>query len=262
MITSPFPVLRAEWLKRRRSLAGWLVLGGGLFTPVIIFAVRLRQHRGLPALYASGAFWEKHWTESWESISILILPVMCVLIPALVAQVEYRNGTWKQVHAAPPSAASVFFAKGAVVLAMLAQLFVVLNLGIWVSGLAPALLLGHVSAPAEPLPAGDFLARSLRFFVDCLPAVALQYALALHFRNFMVPIGIGMAGWMFALGTLSSRVTYLVPFSYPGRDYLVDAGYRSGHGLPVELTTLALGTFALFTLAGFAMFAGKKDRGA
>lgn len=261
MIASPLPVLRAEWLKRRRSLAGWLVLGGGLFTPLIIFAVRLRQHRGLPALYGSGAFWEKHWTESWESISILILPVMCVLIPALVAQIEYRNGTWKQVHAAPQSPASVFFAKGAVVLAMLAQLFVVLNVGIWLSGVAPVLLFDHVSAPAETLPIARFLARNLHFFAACLPALALQYALALHFRNFMVPVGAGLAMWMFALGTLSSRVTYLVPFSYPGRDYLVDAGYRSGHGLPVELSTLALGTFALFTLAGFVLFAGKKDRG-
>ena len=262
MIASPVPVLRAEWLKRRRSLGGWLVLGGGLFTPLIVFAVRLRQHRGLPALYGSGTFWEKHWTESWESISILILPVMCVLIPALVAQIEFRNQTWKQVHAAPQSAASVFFAKLAVVVAMLVQLFVVLNLGIWLSGVAPALVFGDVSAPAESLPVAKFMARNLAFFVDCLPALALQYALALHFRNFMVPVGIGMAGWMFAIGTMSSRVTYLVPFSYPGRDYLVDTGYRSGHGLPVGLMTLALATFALFTLVGFAMFAGKKDRGA
>lgn len=262
MITSPWPVLRAEWLKRRRSLAGWLILGGGLFTSVIIFAVRLRQHRGLPALYSSGAFWEKHWTQSWESISILILPVMCVLIPALVAQIEFRNQTWKQVHATPQSTASIFFAKLAVVVAMLVQLFVVLNVGIWLSGVAPVLLFDHVSAPAEPIPVARFLSRNLRFFVDCLPAIALQYGLALHFRNFMVPVGAGMAMWMFAIGMLTNRVAYLVPFSYPGRDYLVDAGYRSAHGLPGGLPALALGTCALFTLAGFAMFAGKKDRGA
>jgi hypothetical protein len=261
MTASPWPVLRAEWLKRRRSMAGWLILGGGLFTPLIIFAVRLRQSRGLPALYGSGTFWQKHWTESWESISILILPVMCVLITALVAQIEFRNQTWKQVHAAPQSTATLFFAKLAVVLAMLVQLFVVLNLGIWLSGVMPVLLFGHVHAPAEPLPVGRFLARSLSFFIDCLPVVALQYALALRFRNFMVPVGAGMAMWIFALGTLGNRVTYLVPFSYPGRDYLVDAGYQGGHGLPVALQTLALGTFVLFTLAGYAMFAGKKDRG-
>jgi hypothetical protein len=261
MITSPWPVLRAEWLKRNRSLAGWLILAGGLFTPLIIFAVRLRQARRLPAFYASGGFWEKHWSESWESLSIFILPVMCVLITALVAQIEFRNHAWKQVHASPLSDAAVFFAKLAVVLGMVAQLFVVVNVGIWLSAMAPVLLFDAVHPPAEPFPAGLFLARNLDYFVDCLPVVAMQYAVALRFRNFMVPVGIGMAAWILALGTLSSRLSYLVPFSYPAWDYLVDSGYRAGHGLPVGLQALALGVFLLFTLGGYAMFAGQKDKG-
>lgn len=261
MTASPWPVFRAEWLKQRRSLAGWLILAGGLFTPLIIFAVRLHQSRGLPALYASDGFWEKHWMQSWESITIMILPMMGVLITALVAQIEYRNNTWKQVHASPLRLASVYFAKLAVILAMLLQLFVVLNVGVYLSALVPALVLGHVDAPAAPVPAGLFLARNLRFFVDCLPAVALQYALALHFRNFMVPVGAGIGVWILTIGMFNTRVSYLIPFSYPGLDYMMDSGYRTGAGLPAGIQALALGTFALFTLAGYAMYAGKKDRG-
>jgi hypothetical protein len=260
VIASPWPVLRAEWLKQRRSLAGWLILAGGLFTPLIIFAVRLRQNRGLPAFYASSGFWEKHWTQSWESITIMILPMMGILITALVAQIEWRNNTWKQVHASPLRPAAVFFAKLAVILAMLLQLFVVLNAGVYLSAVVPALLLGHAQ-PAHPVPAGLFLARSLRFFVDCLPVVALQYALSLHFRNFMVPVGAGIGVWILTIGMFNTRVSWLIPFSYPGLDYMMDAGYRTGAGLPAGIQAMALGTFALFTLAGYAVYAGKKDRG-
>lgn len=261
MTASPWPVLRAEWLKQRRSQAGWLILAGGLFTPLIIFAVRLHQSRILPAQYAAAGFWERHWTQSWESITIMILPMMGILLPALVAQIEYRNNTWKQVHATPLRPASVYFAKLAVVLAMLLQLFVVINLGVYLSAMVPALLLGHVDAPAAPLPAGVFLARNLRFFVDCLPVVALQYALALHFRNFMVPVGVGLGVWILTIGMFNTRVSWLIPFSYPGLDYMLDSGHRTAAGLPAGIQSMALGTFALFTLAGFAMYAGKKDRG-
>lgn len=261
MIASPWPVLRAEWLKRRRSMAGWLILAGGLFTPAIIFAVRLHQSRGLPALYASAGFWEKHWTQSWESITIMILPIMVILIAALVAQIEYRNNTWKQVHAAPQPLAAVFFAKLAVILALLLQLFVVLNLGVYLSATLPALLFRHVDAPAEPFPVALFLARNLRFFVDCLPVVALQYAVSLHFRNFMVPVGIGAGVWILTIGMFNTRVSHLIPFSYPGLDYMVDSGHRTTAGLPAGIQTIALGAFAVFILAGYAMYALKQDRG-
>ncbi len=225
MIASPWPVLRAEWLKQRRSLAGWLILAGGLFTPLIIFAVRLRQNRGLPTLYASSGFWEKHWTQSWESITIMILPMMGILITALVAQIEFRNNTWKQVHASPLRPAAVFFAKLAVILAMLLQLFVVLNAGVYLSAVLPALLLGHAQ-PADPVPAGLFLARNLRFFVDCLPVVALQYALALHFRNFMVPVGAGIGVWILTIGMFNTRVEPPSPL------FLSRAGLHDGFGIP------------------------------
>lgn len=49
---------------------------------------------------------------------------------------------------------------------MLVQLFVVMNLGIWLSGVAPVLIFDHVSAPAQALPVGYFLSRDLAFFVD------------------------------------------------------------------------------------------------
>ncbi|MBB4638100.1 ABC transporter permease [Longimicrobium terrae] len=261
MTASPLPALRAEWLKQRRSLAGWLILAGGLFTPSIIFALRLYQRRALPAMYAAPTFWEKHWTQSWESITIMILPMMGVLITALVAQIEFRNNTWKQVHATPQPPAAIFFAKLAVVLVLMAELFVVLNLGVYASAMLPALVFGHVDAPSTPVPAGLFLARSARFFVDCLPVVALQFGVALHFRNFMVPVGVGMAVWILTIGMFNSRVSYLIPFSYPGLDYMVDAGYRTGYGLPVSISAIALGAAAAFTLAGYAMYAGKKDRG-
>ena len=45
-----FHVFHSEWLKRKRSYASALVLGGSLFTPAIVIMVRLLKRKGLPAL--------------------------------------------------------------------------------------------------------------------------------------------------------------------------------------------------------------------
>ena len=54
---------RAEWLKRKRSLASWLVLVGAFFTPSIVLASRIRNRAGLRALYASEDFWRRSWMQ-------------------------------------------------------------------------------------------------------------------------------------------------------------------------------------------------------
>ena len=72
---------------------------------------------------------------------------------------------------------------------MLAQAFLLFNIGIYLSAVIPAALFSNIPYPVAPIPYRSFLNTNIRFFVDSLPILALQYLISLQFKNFLVPIG-------------------------------------------------------------------------
>jgi len=250
-----------EWLKKRRSLGAWLIVVGALFTPTIIVVVRLIRHAQLPALYANPEFWTSLWRSSWESMAIFFVPMAVILATSLVVQIEVRNNAWKQVHALPLEPITIFFAKLAVIVLMLAQFFVLFDLGIYLSALLPSLLVSGVPYPQAPLPLRSFLADTAIYFVDCLPIVAAQYSMSLRFNNFLAPIGIGFLAWIGALAALSWQHARLVPYAYTMLDYLKDNPAARSVASTSGMHVYAMSWFVLFTLAGYLLFAAKAHKG-
>jgi len=254
--------LRAERLKLRRSLTGWAVLLGGLFVPAIMLAVRLHQPARTSAMRASGSYWRQHWLESFESIAVLILPLLLVLVTTLVTHLEHRNNTWKQLHASPLPLATLYGAKLATLLLVLAGVFAVVNGGLLLAGWIPLRWIGGGAGGAEALPVRTLLRWNGRFFLDCLPVVGIQMALALRFRNVLVPLGAGVGTWILALVAMNSRYVAAVPYGYVAVDYLIVAGHRAATSLIGPPPLLALGAFVASAAGGFSAYAWNADRGA
>jgi hypothetical protein len=252
---------RCEWLKKRHSLGAWLIIAGALFTPTIIVVVRLIRHAQLPALYADPQFWESLWRSSWESMAIFFVPMAAILATSLVVQIEVRNNAWKQVHALPLAAITIYFAKFAVIVLMLAQFFVLFDIGILFSALLPPLLVGGVPYPQAPLPVRTFLADTAIYFVDCLPIVAAQYLMSLRFDNFLAPIGIGFMAWVAALAALSWQHAGLVPYAYTMLDYVKENPGTRAIAPTAGMHAFAIGWFVLFTVAGYVLFVTKEQKG-
>ena len=250
----------SEWLKRKRSLTVPLVLGSACFVPAIIFLSRFRRIDGLPAIYRHPRFWDTLWVQSWEAMALMILPMAIMLMVTLITQIEDTNHAWKQVHATPQPLAAVYAAKLIVILALVAGLIVTFTAAIYASGMLPAAIFRHVEAPAGDFPLARFLRRDVVFFIDALPIVALQFLLALRFRTFLTPLGIGMALWILSVGTLGWTYKYLIPYSYGAIDYLM-VEYKRPMALPAPPAAIAAGCFVVFTLAGYVFYAGRKDRG-
>jgi lantibiotic transport system permease protein len=253
--------LHGEWLKQRRSLAAWMVICGAFFTPTIILALRLYRYEGLPALYARPDFWTQLWHSAWESAAIFFLPMGAVLATSLIVQIEYRNNAWKQLRTLPIGAATIFFSKLAIVLSMLAQFLALFLLGIWLSAAIPAWIVPGLAMPAAPLPIAAFLRDLTAYFVACLPIIALQYALGLHLRNFIAPLGIGFMLWVASLAALSSRWGVLSPYAYTILEYLK---HEPDGKLPppmFDIHALALAYALLFVAIGYALFAMRRQKG-
>ena len=260
MIATYIRAVWSEWLKRRRSLTTWLIAGSAAFVPTIIFLSRFRRIDVLPALYRDARFWELLWKQAWEAMALMILPLAVMLMVSLVTQIEDRNNAWKQVHAAPVPLPIIFAAKLTVIVALVAALVVLYTPAIYLAGILPALVLPSVPMPAGHFPLAAFLRRDLDFIVDMLPIVAIQFALALRFRTFITPLAVGMATWIFSVGTISWRYSYTIPYSYGTLDYLM-VEYHRQVPVPANPTAIAAGCFVVFTLAGYVVYAARRDKG-
>lgn len=252
---------RSECLKTKRSLGVWLVVVGAFFTPAIVTVARLLHRAQLPAVYGAESFWLSLWSSAWESMAIFFLPMAAILVTSLSAQIEFRNNAWKQVHVLPLGRSTLFFAKFAVTLVLMALFLVLFDLGIYLSALVPWLLLRTFPYPVAPLPLAAFLQQTSLYFIDCLPIVAAQYLLSLQFRNFLVPIGVGFLAWVAALAALSWKFGYLVPYAYTLLNYLHDRPTAHVPASPVDFHVLAAAYALALTLLGHVLFVTRPYKG-
>jgi hypothetical protein len=252
---------QAEWLKKKRSLGSWLVVLGAFFTPAIVIVARLVKHDKLQSLYAADDFWILLWRNSWESMAIFFLPMAAILMTSLMTQIEYKNNAWKQVHALPLSATIIFFAKLAVILLMVAQLFVLFNVGIYFSAIVPYLMVDGTPYPNARVPLRFLLVENTLYFIDCLPIIAAQYLLSLRFKSFLVPIGFGFLAWVGALAALSWKFGYVLPYTYTMLNYLKDNPAGRTIVPVVAFHWLAIGYSILFTIVGYWLFVTKAQKG-
>lgn len=228
-------VVRAEWIKRRRSAATWIVLGAAAFVPAIVCAARLR------ALWRGDAPGPTDWSalaaSVWEANALLLLPLLAILLPSLLLQIETRNNAWKQVHAGPQPLLAVYAAKLGLCLVLLLAYVACVVAGIAVVGYLPPLVLG-LPLPEAPFPLAALAGRGLALYAAALPVLVLQFVLALHVRSFAPPLAMGTGAWILALGCMSWSQVYWVPYNYPGMLHLQAHGMWPGRSFPLPLPEL------------------------
>jgi hypothetical protein len=253
--------LWCEWRKRRRSHAAWLVVIGALFTPTLVLTVRLLHPQQLAAVYAAPGFWPSLWRSSWESMAIFFLPMAAILATSLIVQIEVRNNAWKQVHALPLSAGTIYAAKLTVIVAMIAQFLGLFVVGVVLSGLLPPLLrFADVPFPAGPPPLAAFAGDAAHYFIDGLPIIAAQYLLCVRFHSFLAPIGIGFLAWVGALAALSWPPVRFLPYAYPMLDYLKEQPGARAVTVVAHLPVYALAWFVILAAVGYGIFVGRSSR--
>ncbi|HKS26767.1 MAG TPA: ABC transporter permease [Pyrinomonadaceae bacterium] len=251
---------QSEWLKRKRSLAAWLVVVGAFFTPSIILLVRIKGRRALPVLNLAPDFWQKLWTTTWESMAVILLPVGIIMATGLITQLEFKNTAWKQLHTTPQAYTTIFFAKLSVILVMMVELFILFNLGMCLSAIIPSIIFHDVPMPTAPIPYKFFLKGNINYFIDCLPVLALQYLISLQFKNFLVPIGVGFIIWVLGIGMVSWQHSYVFPYVHSSIDFLISSGHLKRE-MPLNLQLLAAIYFTVFTISGWVLYVTKRDKG-
>jgi hypothetical protein len=151
---------------------------------------------------------------SWQTAAVL-LPLFVVLLTSLVVSVENQSEGWKHLFALPVGRVPVWLSKLLVllVLNLLAQLLFVglmLAAGYLLSALRPELRLSQYSPPFQVL--GPLLVRT---YVATLGIVGVQYVLGKWQKGFVLPVAVGMAGWVAGLTLLRWEHVGWVPYAGP-----------------------------------------------
>ncbi len=242
--------LHSEWLKTKKTIASTLTLIGGFFIPLIFLLGFLMRRESINDY--SVDIWETHIIKLWENMGPLLLPLSIILISSLISQLEYRNNTWKQLHTTPQTYTTIFFAKFSVIMLMIIKLFIFFIIGTFVSAIIPSLLITE-HLPNQTFPITFFIKENIKVFVACLPIIALQYFISLQFKNFIVPIGIGILGLLGSLMGMSWKYIYFSPYSSAS---LVTLKLNKDSNVYV----LAIFYFLVISLIGYISYIRRKDK--
>jgi hypothetical protein len=203
--------LRSEMLKTKGSMASWLCVIGGFLVPAMYFIYLIKEHLSIN-VYPQD-IWQTYFMKLWYHMAPMLLPMGVILSSTLIFQLETKNNSWKQLHATPQKFSTIFWVKNVQVILMTVKFFIFFNAGIVLSGLLSCLLFDH-HLPKETLPMLYFVKWNLKFFLICLPIIAIQSLAALKFKNFIAPIGVGLAGLIGTMISFRWKYIYLSPYSY------------------------------------------------
>jgi hypothetical protein len=238
--------IRSEILKTKRTAAFYFTLVGAAVIPCT-YLVNVAID-GIEEDAVKDPF-NAIFKMSSEMNSLVFFPWFVILICTLMPQIEYKNNTWKQVFASPQTKANVFTAKF-ISIHLLILVFVVAHLlFMFAAAVATHFIVSELDLLNQPLDLRKLLVNNTNMYLTVLAIGAIQFWLGLRFKNFIVPIGIGLALWL--TGTLmvfESHSTYAKYFPYSFQIFSSSPSVKSQLN-QVEWTSL--GYSIIFLILGF-----------
>lgn len=227
-------MIRSELLKLKRTSLPWICLVAAISIPLIFFINLSTETEDLPPLKKDP--WNLIIVECWKGMNFLVLPLFVILITTMVSQLEHRNNTWKQVHAAPVPALKIFLSKFLVVQIIIISFLLLFNAA---NILLPILLpfTNPEVSIIKPLDWQSILKINYQTYFSITGISAIQFFLGMQFRSIMIPLSIGFGLWLMLPLAAEMNWAHLdkYPYAYPA--FVVFPKYH---------TTLVFTMFASF----------------
>jgi lantibiotic transport system permease protein len=258
MVISFIPNTKAEFLKSKRTAAFWLTIVGATFVPVINFIGLVAQPDHYLRIF-KGDPWQHFINNNWEAAAIFLLPMYVILVTSLVIQIEYRNNTWKQVYTLPRTLADIFLSKFIVIHSLILFCFIQFIASIILAAFAANLVQKQYAFFDHAVPWKQLFLLLIKTYFSVLAMTSIQYWLSLRFRNFIVPVGIGLALLTTGLIIHSWKQLYYYPYMYSTISFMRNFEKIPGFVFKAQLFNVIW--FVLVLLIGFFDFVQRKEKG-
>jgi len=252
-----FRSLSADTIKLKRTPILWVALLGGLFITGLVFLIH----------YFSVEEINKPDTNPWifycnfgmTFVSILLAVPFVVLLTSSTLFAEHRSNAWKYLYSLPLPRGQIYFSKLVLILIILAITYLIFFLGQLLSGWLLGFLRPEYGFHEYAPQPGKFALLLLHSYLSALGVVGLHYWLSVRWKNFIVPVGIGLLGYIVSiLFSMTNRyeVGQFFLYSYPsmlgtslGLDTPIKELFWMGGLTNVEW--FSLGFLVIFAAAGF-----------
>lgn len=203
--------VKNELIKLKRTFAFWLTIISALIIPLLFFIVYMVKHEKL--IPDAGVNpWDRYLVDQVRNSIPFLVPMFIVLITSLIIQVEHKSSGIKHLFALPIPKWGVYFSKLSIVLFSIIITYVYFFLAILLFGTLLGVFhpdLGFLDFQPDYLKYIKMLGLS---FVASLGIVGIQFWLSFRFKNFIVPLGIGMT--LVIVGLIASRAPEAIYFPY------------------------------------------------
>lgn len=205
--------IKNELLKLKHTFAFWLCIIGAGFIPIIYFVYYLIKHESLIPTEGTNP-WDKFLTDQIMSAASLLIPLFIVLITSLIVQIEHKANGLKYLFSQPIPKWSVYFSKLTIVLCSVLTTYILFFLLMLLMGLS----VGAIHSELELLeftPNYEFPIKLLfRSFIASLSIIGIQFWLSFRFKNFIIPLGIGMVLVISGLIVFQAKEAQFFPYAY------------------------------------------------
>ena len=208
--------LRSEVLKTKRTSPLYFTIAAAAFAPFMSMLDILLD--GIGDEHKKDIFNEMI-IKKFQITGIMILPIFLILICTLLPQIEFKNNTWKQVLTSPQTKVNVFAAKF-INVQLLIGVFLITNLvfmfvcAVILNFMEPSLGVLH-----QPLNGYNVLLARVSTYVALLALCCIQFWLGLKFKNFIIPIAIGIGCWFAGTILVMQNVDFAAYFPYSFHAY-------------------------------------------
>jgi hypothetical protein len=252
--------LQSEVLKTKRSASFWLSLLAAAMMPVLFFLAHyFKPNSAIKTLEKDP--WVTQFMWGWESLNFFIFPLFVILICALIPQIEFKNNTWKQVFASPQSLGNIYFSKFLTIQLMIFFFYLSFTLLMILSGVMTSVLDSRFNFLEKGADWQKLATVNFKSYLSILGISAIQYWLSLRFKNFIAPVGIGLA--LLVISIIAFQVSwehiYKIPYAHP---LLTQVGFRkTGAPLIENHEWNSIIYFVAFLLIGFLDTKFKREKG-
>jgi len=252
---------QSELLKTKRTYAFWFTIIGAFFIPMM-FSIALSSGEDSAEIAMTTDPWTEYLGMGWQMVCVFLLPLYTILVSALIINIEHRNNTWKQVFASPQSLGAIFFSKFITIQAMIIFCIILFNFFHILVALIANLLNPKFNFLHQPINWPQLLLMNFKAYIAILGVSAIQYWLSLRFKNFIAPLGIGLA--LFIAGAVAiikkwehvDKYPYALPsLSFDAVFKMKDRPFLENH----EWNSIAY--FVVFILIGFWDMKMRKEKG-
>lgn len=249
----------AELLKTKRSASFWLSIIGAAFIPTLLFIALFTDPNTTKNLAKEP--WNKFFNMGWQILSVFLLPMYIILTSTLITQIEFKNNTWKQVFASPQSLGNIFFSKFLTIHIMILFCFLLFNSFMVLAPVIANLINSNFTFLDRSIDLDLLLWLNLRTYISILGISAIQYWFSLRFKNFIAPVGIGLALVILSIIALNYKWEHIYKYPYSFPILTFDAIQKKGRPFLENHELNSIGYCVFFLFLGFLDMKMRKEKG-